>query len=130
MAEAVEIAASGGDPVARMKGLKVLVLIALCTGGMAAWAQTIEKEKVDTALTAEITLVDTIARTLALEGANGERSVVGIDDKTTIMSGAKKVGLEGLHKGEWVTIDVDRRGDRLVATYVEVVDDPSDAESP
>ena len=107
-----------------------LGLAALCVGSMAAWAQTIEKEKVDTALTGEITVVDTVARTVALQGANGERTVVGIDDKTTIMSDAKKIGLEGLHKGAWVAVDADRHGDSLVATYIEVVDDPTDTGSP
>jgi len=113
-----------------MRSLEALGLVALCMTSMAAWGQAIQKEKVDTALTAEITLVDAIAGTVALQGADGERTVVGIDDKTTIMSEAKKIGLEGLHKGDWVAVDADWRGDRLVANYIEVVDDPTDKGAP
>jgi hypothetical protein len=116
--------------VGRTTRLMALGLVALCVGSMAAWAQTIEKEEVDTALTGEITLIDTKARTVALQGANGERAVVRIDDKTTIMSGAKKIGLEGLHKGARVAVDADRHGDSLVATYIEVVEGPTDTGSP
>ena len=113
-----------------MTRLKALGLAALCLACVAAWGQASDEEKVNTALTARITGVDKIAHSLALQGAEGERAVVRVDDETTIMSGDKKIGLEGLHKGDWVAVDADRRGDKLVATYVEVVDDPTKTGSP
>ena len=106
--------------------LALLLSLAVCLGAATARAQVIEDETVDIALTGKITVVDVIARTIALEGANGERLVVGVNDKTTIMSGAKKLTLEGLHKDDWVAVDADRRGATVVGTYIEVVDDPDD----
>ena len=44
----------------------------------------------------------------------------------SISSGAKKIALDGLHKDDWVAVDADRRGATVVATYIEVVDDPND----
>lgn len=102
-----------------------LVALALCMAAAPALGQTLKKEKVDSALTGKITVIDATARTVALEGVNGERTVVGVDDDTTIMSGPDKVGLDGLHAGDWVAVDADRSGDALKATYIEVVDDPS-----
>jgi hypothetical protein len=102
-----------------------LAAAALCMAAAPAPGQTLEKEKVDSALTGKITVIDEIAHTLALQGANGERTVVGVDEHTTIMSGPDKVGLDGLRAGDWVAVDADRSGDSLKATYIEVVDDPS-----
>jgi hypothetical protein len=62
--------------------------------------------------------VDVIAKTVALEGANGERTVVGVNDKTTIMSGAKKIALDALHKDD-CGCRCDCRGATVVATYTK-----------
>ena len=105
--------------------LALLVGLALGLAAATAFAQE-EEESVDVALTGKITVVDVIAKTVALEGANGERTVVGVNDETTIMSGAKKIALDALHKDDWVAVDADRRGATVVATYIEVVDDPND----
>ena len=111
-----------------MKTYRLGLLLGLFVGlvAAAALAQAKEEETVDVALTGKITVVDVVAKTVALEGANGERTVVGVNDKTTIMSGAKKIALDALHKDDWVAVDADRRGATVVATYIEVVDDPND----
>lgn len=89
-----------------------------------AGAQSVQNEKVGVAFTGEVTAVDASAKTISVSGANGEKGVFQIDDKTTIMSSSQKVGLSGLHVGEWISIDADQQHGKKVATYVEVVDDP------
>ena len=107
--------------------LPALLALSLCLGASAALAQVNKTETVDLALTGKISVVDNIAKTIALDGANGEHTVVAVDDKTTIMSGDKKLKLDGLHKNDWVAVDADRRGATVTATYIEVVDDPTAA---
>ena len=102
-----------------------LIAISGCLLAVMAGAQTLKKENVDLALTGKLTVVDMVARTIALQGANGESNVVAVNDKTTIMSGDKKIALAGLHKDDWVAVDADRRDAKVVATYIEVVDDPT-----
>jgi len=109
-----------------VKTLRIALLVALPLAlATVALAQVNKEEDVDIALTGQITVVDVVAKTIALQGANGERTVVGIDDKTTIMSGDKKLKIDGLHKDDWVAVDADRRGATVVGTYIEVVDDPN-----
>jgi len=112
-----------------MKTIRLAVLfgLALCLGAGAALAQVDKTENVDLALTGKISVVDPIAKTIALDGANGEHTVVAVNDKTTIMSGDKKLKLDGLHKNDWIAVDADRRGATVTATYIEVVDDPTAA---
>jgi hypothetical protein len=110
-----------------VKSLRLALLVALPLAlATVAIAQVNKEEDVDIALTGQITVVDVIAKTIALQGANGEHTVVGVNDKTTIMSGDKKLKLDGLHKDDWVAVDADRHGATVVATYIEVVDDPND----
>jgi len=86
-----------------VKTLRIALLVALPLAlATVALAQVNKEEDVDIALTGQITVVDVVAKTIALQGANGERTVVGIDDKTTIMSGDKKLKIDGLHKDDWV----------------------------
>ena len=106
--------------------IALALAIAFGLAGATARAQVIDDEAVDVALTGQITVVDVIAKTLALQGANGESTIVRVTDKTTLMSGSKKIGLDALHKGDWVAVDADRRGATVTATFVEVVDDPND----
>lgn len=98
-----------------------------CALAAGAQAQPIQEEAVKTALTGEVTAVDAEAKTVSVTGANGEKSVFRVDDKTTIMSGSQKVGLAALAKGDWIAVDADKQGDEQVASYIEVVEDPSGA---
>ena len=107
--------------------LAALLALALCLAAGAVLAQVKKEEDVDLALTGKISVVDPIAKTIALDGANGEHTVVAVNDKTTIMSGDKKLKLDGLHKNDWVAVDADRHGATVTATYIEVVDDPTAA---
>jgi ABC-type Fe3+-hydroxamate transport system substrate-binding protein len=106
--------------------LALLLALGASLAAFSAFAQVEKEESVDIAFTGQITVVDTVARTIALQGANGESLVVGVNDKTTIMSDDKKLTLDGLHKGDWVAVDADQRGATVVGTYIEVVDDPND----
>jgi plastocyanin len=97
--------------------------LALAAG---AAAQPVQNEQVGIAFTGKLTAVDANAKTLTVRGAHGEYGVFHVDEEdTTIMSGSEKVALSGLHEGEWISIDADMRGSRKVATYVEVVEDPT-----
>jgi hypothetical protein len=107
--------------------LAVLFAAVLGLAAGAVLAQVNKTENVDLALTGKISVVDTVAKTIALDGANGEHTVVAVNDKTTIMSGDKKLKLDGLHKNDWVAVDADRLGATVTATYIEVVDDPTAA---
>jgi len=106
------------------KTTRVLILVALLVAAAPAFAQTIKDETVNAAVSGKITAVDTSARTLTVVEATGEAHTVSVDGKTTIMSNDKNIGLDGLHTGEWVAVDSDRRDGKSVATYIEVVDDP------
>ena len=96
------------------------------TLALVAQAQSVQKEQVGTAFTGKIVSVDAAARTLRVQGANGEKGVFHVDDaRTTIMSGDEKIALSGLHEGDWVAVDADVSGKERAATYIEVTDDPS-----
>jgi hypothetical protein len=85
-------------------------------------AQTREKEAVSFVLTAQIESIDERAKSLTLKGANGEGGVYVVNDKTTIMSGNKKIALGDLKKGWRVAVNGDSVGGKNVATYMEVVE--------
>lgn len=92
-----------------------------------AGAQVIKDEDTDRALTGKITEIDLGAQSLDLEEADGSRSTVAVTGKTTIMNEDKKVPFASLHVGDWIALDLDEKqtGGKLVATYIEVVEDPS-----
>jgi plastocyanin len=92
-----------------------------------AAAQPVQKEVANIAFTGEITAMDAKAKTVNVTGANGEKGVFLIDAKeTTIMSGSQKVAFSGLHVGDWIEIDGDKRKGQKVATYIEVVEGSSE----
>jgi len=66
--------------------------------------------------------IDTAGKTLTLKGANGEGGVYSVNEKTTIMSGDKKIALGDLKKGWRVAVNGDKLGGKNVATYMEVVE--------
>lgn len=89
-------------------------------------AQPIQSETPKITLTGEVTAVDAKAGTISVQGANGEKGVFLVDDKsTTIMSGSQKVALSALAKGDWLAIDGDMKDGKKVATYIEVVEEAS-----
>jgi plastocyanin len=110
-------------PIARAL---IATLAAAWTLATVAQAQPVQDEEVGTAFTGKVLSVDAKAGTLSVHGANGEEGVFHVDAKdTTIMSGSEEVALSALHEGDWISIDADTRDGRKLATYIEVVEDPS-----
>ena len=103
----------------------LLLGLTVATG---AFAQADQTEKVGVAYTAEVKSVDAKTSSIRVEGANGEKGVFQIGAKTTIMNGNQKVGIAGLHVGDWVAIEGNVQGKQTVATYIEVVEDVSPSE--
>lgn len=102
----------------------LILLLALALGAVAS-AQERKQEAVTTAVTGKIVSVDTAGKMLTVSEDEGDTVVFVVEPDTTIMSGDKEVALDGLHPGEWVVVNADQRGTGQVATYVEVVDDPT-----
>jgi hypothetical protein len=107
----------------RVSWIAVGALAALVIAA-AGSAQVREKESVDFAVTGEIMAVDAEAQTLTVKGANDDGGVYHVNDKTTIMSGDRKIGLDDLTPGWRVTLNGDSGldGKTKTATYIEVVD--------
>jgi len=99
------------------------ILVALLVAA-AAGAQPVQEEPVSAALTGKVIAIDAKAGTLTVRSAFDETAVFRVEADTTIMSGSQEVPLSGLHEGEWVAVDANRKGDERIATYLEVVDDP------
>ena len=106
----------------RLGALLTITALAVFAIAHASAAQTREKEAVSFVLTAQIEVIDTAGKTLTLKGANGEGGVYAVNDKTTIMSGNKKIALTDLKKGWRVAVNGDNQGGKNVATYMEVVE--------
>ena len=107
---------------ARFFGSAFVALAVLFALPQVGAAQTREKEAVGFVLTAQIEAIDTAGKTLTLKGANGEGGVYSVNEKTTIMSGDKKIALGDLKKGWRVAVNGDKLGGKNVATYMEVVE--------
>ncbi len=107
----------------RWEGVAILATVLLAVAG--ANAQTRVEEKVDHALTGQVTAVDPAAGTLTVEGVHGEGGAYRVDDATTILVGGQRTTLAGIHKGDWVALDADREGQADLATYVSIVEDPT-----
>jgi hypothetical protein len=99
-------------------------LIAGLALASAVAAQVRTHEPVDFTVTGEITAIDAAAKSLTVKGANDDGGVYVVNDKTTIMSGSKKVALGDLKKGWRVVLNGDDDGARKLVTYMEVVDAP------
>jgi hypothetical protein len=110
--------------IAAVAAIALAASLALVVG--VAAAQVNKDEEVDRALTGKVTAIDAGAKTLSLEEADGSKSTVAVTDKTTIMNEDAKVSFSSLHVGDWIALDIDQKqmGGKLVATYIEVVQDP------
>ena len=80
---------------------------ALLTISLSATAQTVKKETADFLMTGKITAIELTAKTVSLEGANGESGTFVVNDATTIMSGNAKIKLADLQKGSRVALNGD-----------------------
>lgn len=97
-----------------LSALVVAFLAAGCGGGEGASPG---------AMTGEVIKVDAYNRTIEVKGAVGESGVYHLDEGTKIMSGSQTLTFGDLVNGSQVVVDAEPKGDRMVATYVEVVDE-------
>lgn len=104
--------------------LGVLGLVLGVTLAGAATAQMRVKEKVGFAVTGEITAVDAAAKTVTVKSTNDDGVVYAVGDGTTIMSGARKLTLGDLAKGQHVALNGQDDGATKLATYIKVVKAP------
>lgn len=95
----------------------VLLAVALAIGCGAG------DEATPTAMTGEVLAVDAMNRSIDLRGAEGERGTYHLDDSTKIMSGGRTLEFQDLATGSRVVVDAAPKGSRMVASYVEVVDE-------
>jgi len=107
----------------RALGVAGIALAFALASATVAQAQVRDRDKVDRALTAKITVIDPDQRILTLVASSGLRTLVGVDDRTTLMNGADRIAFGDLRANEWVVVDAVWEGHCLFATYVEVVDE-------
>jgi len=75
------------------------------------------------AMTGEVITVDASTRSIELRGDAGERGVYLVDESTKLMSGSEVIEFQELANGTRVVVDAHLKKGRMVATYVEVVDE-------
>jgi hypothetical protein len=75
------------------------------------------------AMTGEVLTVDAMTRTIELKGAAGESGAYRVDADAQILSGGSKIEFQDLAPGDRVAVDADERDGRMVATYIEVVEE-------
>lgn len=110
-------------------GRRAFALVAslLCT---LAWASAVqaqprEEEKVNIAVTGDITALDAAARKITVKSTVDEGVVYEVDAAATIMSGDQKVALGDLKVGWNVAMNGHRHQDERLITYIKVVKSPS-----
>lgn len=72
--------------------------------------------------TLEVVTYDSRANNVTLKDEAGREIVYQVDGKTKIQSGKSAISLSDLKKGSRVAISGDRKGDKQLATSIEVVD--------
>jgi Cu/Ag efflux protein CusF len=90
----------------------------------AASAQPRVEEKVNIAVTGDITALDAAARKITVKSTNDDGVVYEVDGPATIMLGDKKVGLGDLKVGWNVAMNGHRHLDSRLVTYIKVVKSP------
>lgn len=89
-----------------------------------AIAQARVEEKVNLAVTGEITALDADARRITVKSTNDEGIVYTVDGSATIMRGAQNVKLEDLRVGWSVVLNGHRTGESRLVTLIKVVKAP------
>lgn len=98
------------------------ILIALATAALATGCGAAD-EAPPTAMTGEVLAVDAMNRSIEVKGAVGESGTYHLDESTKIMSGGLTLEFQDLATGSRVVVDAAPKGGRMVASYVEVVDE-------
>jgi len=97
--------------------LAALVCVALAAGC------GVDEGTAPSAMTGEVVRIDASNRSIEVRGANGESGTYYVDSSTRIESGSGVIEFSELAKGSQVAVDAAPKGDRMVAGYVEVVDE-------
>lgn len=95
----------------------------LCLAAGAA-AQPRVEEKVNIAVTGDITAIDPAARTITIESTHDDGIVYQVEDAATIMSGAQKLALGDLKLGWNVAVNGHALRGARTLTYIKVVKAP------
>lgn len=90
----------------------------------AAFAQARVEEKVNIAVTGDITALDPEARTITVKSTNDEGVDYTVDASATIMRGSQTLQLSDLKKGWNVVVNGHRTGDTRLLTMIKVVKAP------
>ena len=102
--------------------LPVALLAAGCSTKYIGETQIEDTEETG-AVTGEITKVDVVNHKLTLRGANDDGGTYFVDAETSIMNGAKKIGLRDLQAGWRVVVNYDTSLKGVSkATQIEVVE--------
>jgi len=103
------------------------VIAALLLGSAlatSAGAQARIEEKVNIAVTGDITALDAEARTITIKSTNDDGIAYTVDASATIMQGATKLELGDLKEGWNVAVNGHRTGDTRLLTFIKVVKAP------
>jgi hypothetical protein len=87
-------------------------------------AQAREEEKVNIAITGDITALDAEKRTLTIKSTNDEGVSYQVDGSASIMKGSQKLELGDLKTGWNVVVNGHRTGDTRLLTFIKVVKAP------
>jgi len=99
------------------------LLWGLALAGTAA-AQARVEEKINIAVTGDITALDAEARTITIKSTNDEGISYQVDGSATIMQGATKLELGDLKEGWNVAVNGHRTGETRLLTFIKVVKAP------
>jgi hypothetical protein len=89
-----------------------------------AFAQARVEEKVNIAVTGDITALDAEARTITIKSTNDDGVSYTVDGSATIMKGGQTLQLGDLKEGWNVAVNGHRAGDTRLLTMIKVVKAP------
>jgi len=101
---------------------RVLVPAFVSLAALFALPRAAAADDAPTSATLEVVTYDSRANNVTLKDETGREIVYQVDDKTQIQSGKSKIALSELKKGSRVAIRGDKKGNKTVATSIEVVD--------
>lgn len=112
----------------RLRIPTIALAIALAVTGLAlartSSAQARVEEKVNVAVTGDITAIDAAKRTITLKSTHDEGVDYVVDGSATIMRGATKLGLGDLKVGWNVVANGHDDGKTKLITFIKVVKAP------
>jgi Cu/Ag efflux protein CusF len=102
----------------------VIAFVCILALAGAAFAQARVKEKVNIAVTGDITELDSEARTITIKSTNDDGISYQVDGSATIMKGAQNLALGDLKTGWNVAANGHQTGDTRLLTLIKVVKAP------